>query len=93
MQLDLGSLWRHEQLRRIEENRRAEEAGRPSPPTAPPGFLAVWWRRTVDRGARRRRPAPAPAPVLAAPAPAPVLEIDLTDAPPAVVPIEGQTPG
>lgn len=72
MQPDLGSLWRHDLLRRMEEARRAEAAARPSPPPATPGRLAVWWQRALDR-AQRRRPGRA--------AEVPVVEIDLTDGP------------
>jgi hypothetical protein len=72
MQPDLGSMWRHDMLRRIEEARRVEAAARPSPPPASPGRLAVWWQHTLHRSSARRRRAESAAEL-------PVVEIDLTD--------------
>lgn len=84
MQPDLGALWRHDWLRRIEEARRVEAAARPSPPPAPPSRLAVWWQRFVDRPrAQLRRPERA--------AEVPVVEIDLTDGRPIVPDALGTT--
>jgi hypothetical protein len=72
MQPDLGSLWRHELLRRVEEAQRAEAAARPSPPPASTGLLAVWWQRARD-WSRVRHHWPGRL------AEVPVVELDLTD--------------
>jgi hypothetical protein len=72
MQLDLGALWRHEMLRRVEEAQRVQAATVPSPPPASPGRLAVLWRRARERFRAQRCRARRGAEV-------PVVEIDLTD--------------